>query len=170
MTALSTRWICFWPQWPPEDPILSYQDIFQRYQQNNVNLLRVWIGATVGVAWNQYLGGRNIYDGYLPRSALVPFYDPVANRTIMVMHIDYEPEGDTGWFDACRFEFWSDPEAVKQNTTYRLSQVPASISPPRETGFPNYGLGNWGWRRTAMIRAPVWWSPIMARTPGLGIY
>jgi hypothetical protein len=132
-----------------DDPVLKGQGDFETYQQNNINLLRVWISGTYGVAWNHYLGGRNIYDGYLPRAALVPFYDPVANRTTMTMRIDYEPGGDTGWFDACRFEFWDDPEAVKQNTTYRIRirYRGMDISGPRKPAFPNYGLvgkmGGW---------------------------
>lgn len=136
------------PNGPPiGNSALSYELDFQKYQQNRINLLRVWIGAIYGVAWNRYLGGRNIYDGYLPRSALLPF--TTGNRTTMAMRLDYEPEGDTGWFDACRFEFWDDPEAVKQNTDYRIKikYQGFDIAGPRKSAYPQYGfvakLGTW---------------------------
>ncbi|MBE7551507.1 MAG: hypothetical protein HS126_10590 [Anaerolineales bacterium] len=136
------------PNGPPlGNPALNYEPDFQVFQQNHINLLRVWISSIYGVAWNRYLGGRNLYDGYLPRSALLPFLS--GNRTTMAMFLDYEPEGDTGWFDACRFEFWDDPEAVKQNTNYRLriKYRGVAIAGPRNIAYPNYGLvgklGGW---------------------------
>jgi hypothetical protein len=136
------------PNGPPlGDPTLNYEPDFQVFQQNHINLLRVWISSIYGVAWNRYLGGRNIYDGYLPRSALLPFSS--GDRTTMTMFLDYEPEGDTGWFDACRFEFWDDPEAVKQNTNYRLriKYRGLEMTGPRNSAYPQYGfvakLGHW---------------------------
>lgn len=136
------------PNGPPlGNSTLNYEPDFQVFQQNHINLLRVWISSIYGVAWNRYLGGRNLYDGYLPRSALLPFSN--GNRTTMTMFLDYEPEGDTGWFDACRFEFWDDPEAVKQNTNYRLriKYRGLAIAGPRNIAYPNYGLvgklGDW---------------------------
>jgi hypothetical protein len=136
------------PNGPPlANPTLNYEPDFQVFQQNHINLLRVWISSIYGVAWNRYLGGRNLYDGYLPRSALLPFSN--GNRTTMTMFLDYEPEGDTGWFDACRFEFWDDPEAVKQNTNYRIriKYRGVAIAGPRNTAYANYGfvakLGAW---------------------------
>ncbi|HMN29364.1 MAG TPA: hypothetical protein PKE45_14535, partial [Caldilineaceae bacterium] len=132
------------------DPVLNGEASFHRFQQNHVNLLRIWISSLYGVAWNRYLGGRNLYDGYLPRSALLPFYDPVNQRYTMTMRLDYEPDGDTGWFDACRFEFWDDPEAVKQNTDYRLriKYRGVDITGPRNTSSPAYGFVgklDYGW-------------------------
>jgi hypothetical protein len=149
-TTFHAMGFAYGPNGPPlDDPILNSQGDLRTYQENNINLVRMWISGMYGVAWNHYLGGRNIYDGYLPRAALVPFYDPIADRATMTMLIDYEPEGDTGWFDGCRFEFWNDPEAVKQNTTYRIRirYRGRDITGPRNTAFPNYGfvgkMGGW---------------------------
>lgn len=131
-----------------EDPVLDHEGDFQTYQRNKINLLRVWISGLYGATWPHYLGGRNIYDGYLPRPGILPFYDPSSDRTTMTLHVDYELEGDTGWFDACRFERWNDPEAVKQNTNYRIriKYRGIDISGPRNSGLP-YGfvgkLGGW---------------------------
>lgn len=136
------------PNGPPlGNPTLNDEANFQRFQQNHVNLLRMWISNIYGTAWNRYLGGRNLYDGYLPRSALLPLTN--GSRTTLTTFLDYEPEGDTGWFDACRFEFWDDPEAVKQNTNYRLriKYRGVAIAGPRDTAYANYGLvgklGSW---------------------------
>jgi hypothetical protein len=65
------------------------------------------------------------------------------------MRLDYEPAGDTDWFDACRFKFWDVPEAVKQDTDYRIRirYRGMNISGPRDPAYPNYGLvgkvGGW---------------------------
>ena len=130
-------------------PALNTESDFQTFQQNHINLLRVWISSTYGAAWSHYLGGRNIYDGYLPRPGIMPLYDPLQARATMTLRIDYEPEGDTGWFDACRFEFWDDPEAVKPNTNYRIriKYRGENITGPRNPSYANYGfvakLGGW---------------------------
>jgi hypothetical protein len=122
---------------------------FQAYQQNHITLLRVWISSMYGAAWMHYLGGRNIYDGYLPRPGILPYHDDTGNRTTLALRLDYEPEGDTGWFDACRFRFWDNFEAVKPHTDYRLriQYSGFGISGPRDAAHSNYGLvgkfGNW---------------------------
>ena len=57
------------------------------------------------------------------------------------MRINYDG-GDNGWYDACRIQFWDDPEAVKPNTNYRL-QIKywgQNISGPRIPSSTNYGL------------------------------
>jgi hypothetical protein len=66
----------------------------------------------------------------------------------MTMRLDYEPTGDTGWFDACRLEFWDDL-AVKQHTNYRIriKYRGIGIAGPRNSAYPYYGLvakiGDW---------------------------
>lgn len=115
---------------------------FTTYKENGVNLIRTWISGIYGTAWLEWIGGRNIYNGYLPRSGIIPFYDPILKRTTLAQKFDYEIEGDTGWFDACRYRFWNHVEAVKPNTDYRL-QIKyrgESISGPRNPAFPEYGL------------------------------
>jgi hypothetical protein len=65
------------------------------------------------------------------------------------MRLDYEANGDTGWFDACRMQGTDDPEAVKPNTDYKI-QVRyrgLDITGPRDSAYPDYGLvvklGGW---------------------------
>lgn len=123
---------------------------FHEYGQNGINLVRYWISGMYGSAWLEWLGGRNIYDGYLPRAGTEAFHDPVRNQDVLTMRIDYETDGDTGWYDACRFQFWNDPEAVKPHTNYRLSiqYWGQNISGPRIQSSPSYGLvgkigGDW---------------------------
>ncbi len=115
---------------------------FATYKDNGVNLIRTWISGMYGTAWLEWIGGRNVYDGYLPRSGILPLYDPSLDRATLTQQIDYEIEGDTGWFDACRFQFWNHTEAVKANTTYRLriKYRGEYISGPRNQAYPDYGL------------------------------
>jgi hypothetical protein len=123
---------------------------FQEYSRYGINLIRNWISGIYGTAWLEWLGGRNIYDGYLPRAGTEAFHDPVRDQDVLTMRIDYETDGDTGWYDACRFQFWDDPEAVKPHTNYRLSikYWGQNISGPRVQSSPSYGLvgkigGDW---------------------------
>lgn len=132
-----------------DNPVLKNEPDFQRYRQNNINFLRIWISKLYGAAWLRYVGGRNLYDGYLPRPGLFPFSDSTMSRIRMTLRIDYEPDGDTGWFDACRFEAEENSEAVKQNTTYRIrvKYRGIDIEGPRDSASPKYGLvvklGGW---------------------------
>lgn len=125
-----------------EDPVLANAEAYQMFNENGINLLRLWISGVYGSAWLEWLGGRNLYDGYLPRTGLLPFYDPIRDQITMSQRVDYEPEGDSGWFDACRFRFWNDPEAVKPDTDYRLriKYWGQNISGPRDQTYPEYGL------------------------------
>jgi hypothetical protein len=124
------------------DPVLGNEDAFLTYQQNGINIIRTWISSLYGTAWLEWLGGRNMYDGYLPRPGILPFFDPIRDRYTLALLIDYEADGDTGWFDACRFQFRSDPEAVKPNTTYRLriKYWGKNITGLRNSSQPDYGL------------------------------
>ncbi len=125
-----------------DESILDKVPVYQNYEQNGINLTRIWISGIYGSAWLEWLGGRNQYDGYLPRSAIEPFHDPVNNRDLLTLQMDYEKDGDTGWFDACRFQFWDEPEAIKRNTNYRLQirYWGQDISGPRISSYSNYGL------------------------------
>lgn len=121
-----------------DDPIKNNETDFIELEKNHIHLLRNWISGLYGAAWPQWLGGRNIYDGYLPRPGSLPFHDSLRDRDLMTLYLTY-PEG---WFDACRFEFWDDAEAVKPNTTYRLriQYWGHNITGPRVEGYTNYGL------------------------------
>ena len=99
----------------------------------------MWISSIFGSAWNPYVGARNQYGGYLPRTGLVPFIDRDAEHTILAMRLDYESAGDSGWFDACRSLWSDDPEAVRPNTRYkiRVTYRGIGIEGPRRSGFPH---------------------------------
>jgi hypothetical protein len=123
-----------------DNPVTGNQPDFVEFQKNHIKLLRNWISSLYGSGWLEWIGGRNLYDGYLPRSGLVPIHDTANARDVMTQTIAY-PEY---WFDACRFQFWSDPEAVKPNTNYRLTVTylgqNITAGGPRVASSPNYGL------------------------------
>ena len=76
-------------------------------------------------------------------TGLVPVTDPASGRTVLAMQLDYESGGDTGWFDACRMQFWAgQEESIKPNTAYRVrvDYRAAGIAGPRNIKFPKYGL------------------------------
>jgi hypothetical protein len=132
-----------------EDPVLMNQADFEKYQDSDIQLLRVWISSIYGSSWNPYIGGRNLYDGYIPRTGLMPINGPGIDHRIIVMRLDYETEGDIGWFDACRLQGTDDLQAVKPNTNYkiRVGYRGFNITGPRESTYPDYGLvvklGGW---------------------------
>ena len=117
---------------------------YERLAANGVNLVRVAISSIYGSAWNNWIGGRNQYRGYLPVTGLVPFYDAVTARTTLTMRLDYEAGGDTGWFDACRMQLWWEDQSasIKPNTRYhiRVEYHGEGISGPRKPAFRNYGF------------------------------
>ena len=132
-----------------DKPILKNSAEFQTYKDNNINFLRIWTTSVFGSSWLHWMGGRDIYDGYLPRAGLLPFYDAQTDRTTLTQRIDIEPEGNVGWFDACRFDRWNDPAPLKQNTDYRI-QIKyrgVDIVGPADNGNPTYGFvtkfGGW---------------------------
>lgn len=124
------------------DPVTGNGPMLARFQQNGIQLIRSWISGIYGSAWLEWLGGRNLYNGYLPRPGILPFQEPESGELSMALRIDYEPEGDQGWFDGCRFQFWNDPEGVKQDTPYRLSITywGQGIEGPRRPGSEAFGL------------------------------
>jgi hypothetical protein len=132
-----------------DDPAAKGGPEYQKLGDYGVNFVRLWISSMFGSAWTPYVGGRNLYAGYLPRTGLVPYLDANTGQTTLTLRIDYESAGDTGWFDACRLQWWNDPESVKPQTTYRLRvrYRGSEITGPRNSGYPNYGfvakLGGW---------------------------
>jgi len=131
-----------------DDPTTKGGPAYARLAGSGVNLVRLWISSVFGSAWNIWIGGRNQYRGYLPNAGLLPFYDSTTGRTSLTVRLDYEPGGDTGWFDACRLQWWDDLESIKPNTTYRIRiQYHAEgITGPRIAGS-SHGLvakfGGW---------------------------
>jgi hypothetical protein len=133
-----------------DNPTLANEPHYRTYAQNGINLIRIWISGMYGTSWLEWLGGRNQYDGYLPRAGTEAFQDPLRAQDSLTMVMDYETGGDTGWYDACRFQFWNDPEAVKPDTDYRLEITywGEDIRGPRDASHSDYGLvgkigGNW---------------------------
>ena len=117
---------------------------YERLSANGVNLVRVWISSVYGSAWNDWIGGRNQYRGYLPVTGLVPFHDAATARTALAMRLDYEAGGDTGWFDACRMQLWWEDQAasITPNTRYRIrvEYHAEGIRGPRMPAFSDYGV------------------------------
>jgi len=127
---------------PLNAPSLGRESTYQTYNQNGINFERIWISEIYGTAWLEWIGGRNLYNDYLPRPGISPFFDPVRERFSLTQVIDYEPDGNTGWFDACRFQFSHDVEAIKPDTIYRLliKYWGKDIDGPRQIDHPEYGL------------------------------
>jgi Domain of unknown function (DUF5060) len=125
-----------------EDPTTKGAPEFRQLGAYGINFVRLWISSLYGSAWNPYVGGRNHYSGYLPVTGLAPFRDEMSGETTLAMRIDYEPGGDTGWFDACRLEWANNPEPVKPNTRYRVRATyrGRGISGPRNRRSPNFGF------------------------------
>jgi hypothetical protein len=126
-----------------DDPTRATEPIYQTYAANGINLLRVWASSLRGSAWLEWLGGRNAYDGYLPRSGLEAFQDAASNKAQLTQALEYDgPNLQSAWYDACRFQFWDHPEPVKPYTNYRLriKYRGAGIAGPRLAGGLNYGL------------------------------
>ncbi|MCC7173980.1 MAG: hypothetical protein IT159_02195 [Bryobacterales bacterium] len=111
---------------------------FAELSRNRILLVRAWLSGTYGSAWLRWVGGRNIYGGYLPRSGLLPFHDPVTGRDVMTLRLEYPQD----WFDACRYEFSSEPEPVKPDATYAftITYTGQNITGPRNPSSPEYGL------------------------------
>ena len=130
-------------------PFLENKSKYETFSQNGINFLRLWISGLYGAAWPEWLGTRNLYDGYLPRPGILPLEDPSISNPTMTLHVDYENEGNTGWFDGCRYQFWNDPEAIKPNTDYKViaRYFAKDISGPRDANYNDYGfvvkIGGW---------------------------
>ncbi|MEZ5317455.1 MAG: DUF5060 domain-containing protein [Vicinamibacterales bacterium] len=131
-----------------DDPVTKGAPAYRALAGYGVNFARVWIASLFGSAWTPWIGGRNQYRGYLPVTGLVPYTD-TDGRTALALRLDQEPEGDTGWFDACRMQFWDDPESVEPGRRYRLrvEYAASDLEGPRDPRVPAYGLvakiGGW---------------------------
>lgn len=118
---------------------------FRTMQQNGIQLVRMWWTADsiFGSQWNPYVESRNSYLGYLPRTGLFAFTDNLTGQTSIKMRIDYEPAGNTDWFDGCRtLGVWGTPVEVKPNTDYRIKVTYRgfNITGPRNAAYPKYGF------------------------------
>jgi len=126
-----------------DEPARATEPVYKTYAANGINLLRVWASSLHGSAWLEWIGGRNVYDGYLPRSGLEAFRDPASNKAQLTQVVEYDgPNLQSAWYDACRFQFWDNPESVKPNTTYRLriTYRGEGLAGPRVSGQLKYGL------------------------------
>lgn len=123
------------------DPVSKGGPMYRTISQFGVNFARLWMGSIYGSAWTPWVGGRNRYGGYLPVAGLEPFTVP-GEEPGLAMRMDYEAEGDTGWFDACRLRWTNDPEAVKPRTTYKVNATYTGrrVSGPRNLRVPEFGF------------------------------
>lgn len=124
-----------------EDPVTRGARAYQQLGAYGVNFVRLWVSSNYGSAWTPWIGGRNRYSGYLPVAGLAPFRDETGGTTLTTQ-LDYEPAGDTGWFDACRLEASFDQESVKPNTAYnvRATYRGRRIAGPRTPKSSSYGF------------------------------
>jgi hypothetical protein len=115
---------------------------FAGLSQNGMNLIRNWWSGSFGTGWPEWLGNRNQYDGYLPRTGYLPI-SSVGTVPKSIIRIDYEKSGDINWFDACRMQDWNVvPEAIKPNTAYTLKIIynGTGILGPRNPASAKYGV------------------------------
>jgi hypothetical protein len=124
-----------------EDPVTRGGPAYRQLSSYGVNFARLWVSSLYGSAWMPWIGGRNRYAGYLPVAGLTPFRDE-SGQTTLTTQMDYEPAGDTGWFDACRLEASFDQESVKPNTAYqvRATYRGRRIGGPRNPKSASYGF------------------------------
>lgn len=121
------------------------EDTFETLQENGIDLIRVWMtpASIFGSQWNPYYEVRNQYLGYIPRPGVLPFEDETTGKTTIKMRIDYDPDGNTGWFDAARvIGRWGTPTEVKPGTSYRIGVTYRGfdIVGPRDSAFTDFGL------------------------------
>lgn len=119
----------------------SNESRFNTMKQDNINLIRLWLSqwAIYGSAWGPWYGGRDDYDGYVPRTAL--YWRP-ENGGALTMLMRYTT-GNSDYTDACRMMgAYHGRIAVKPNTNYKISITYRAygIAGPRVTSSPNYGL------------------------------
>jgi hypothetical protein len=118
---------------------------FQTMQKNGIQLIRTWwTGPSVfGSQWNPYFELRNQYNGYVPRAGVLAFTDDLTGKASIKMRIDYEPEGNTGWFDGCRvIGQWGTPTEVKPNARYllRVTYRGFNLTGPRNAASSQFGF------------------------------
>ncbi|RPI29586.1 MAG: hypothetical protein EHM61_01130 [Acidobacteria bacterium] len=119
---------------------------FQTMQKNGIQLIRTWAWMASSVfasQWNPYYELRNQYLGYVPRTGLLAFDDDVTGTTSIKMRVDYEPGGNTGWFDGARVVgSWGTPTEVKPDTRYFIKVVYRGfdIAGPRNYASPSFGF------------------------------
>lgn len=79
-----------------DNPGLNNEPRYQKFSQHGINFIRVWISGMYSASWLEWLGGRKIYDGYLPRAGTEAFHDSLSNHDSLTMVVDYKPGGDRG--------------------------------------------------------------------------
>ena len=116
-----------------DDPTTTGAPKYAQLGANGIDFARIWLSGMYGVAWPMWLGGRNLYDGYLPRSGLRAL--TTGSETRLTQQLTYPQD----WFDSVRGLFWDDPPAVARNTTYRVQVTyrGIGITGPRVPGHPH---------------------------------
>ena len=118
------------------------QPLYNELAGSGVTLVRMWISSLFGSAWTPYIGGRNQYRGYLPNAGLVTVSAAPEHQTEFAMMLDWNEDGDTGWFDACRLLGRDSLDAVLPGTSYLITAEFASwdVEGPRDMRSPDFGL------------------------------
>ena len=126
---------------PLNDPVIGNDSVFNLLKQNDLKLVRYWISGLYGAAWPQWTSAKG-YNGYLPQVGILPT-DKVQGIPRLTWLLDQEASGgNIGWFGNCLMPGWEDPEAIKQNTNYKLAitYYGEGIQEPRNASFPKYGV------------------------------
>ena len=130
-----------------DSPETKARPQFEALGRGGVSLVRIWASSVYGSAWHPLVGARNQYRGYLPTIGLLPTRGDGPDEHELALRIDYEEEGDTGWFDACRIYVEAVP--VKPHAYYRIAVEYKldSLQGPREGPGREHGLvaklGGW---------------------------
>lgn len=106
-----------------------------------VSLARVWVNSLYPSAWSEWIGGRNLYDGYVPRLGSKAYNGVLCLCLASASAYSYAAGGSGGWFDAVFGQGWDTPEAIEPSTNYHIEVQYAGvgITGPR-TGGSSYGL------------------------------
>ena len=131
------------PFWTPgielvaglDNPSLNNQPLFGTMDDYNIRLVRMWLSDIWGSAWIEWHQGNGAYDGYLPRASLEPVQSGDGKQYLAAVLMEAD-----GWYHPCRYQGWTDPEAVEQSTNYRfqITYRATNITGPRTTG--SYGV------------------------------
>ena len=123
-----------------DNPVTDNDASLAPLTQAGIHLIRSWHSGLFGSSWLEWLGGRGIYDGYLPRAGLESFHDPVSGNNQLTLAL--RPTTPSGWYDGCRFDAQNGSISIKPNTNYRLQiRYQAScIAGPENSSNPNYGV------------------------------
>ena len=124
------------------EPRAKAAPLYAQLAGSGVSLVRLWISSLFGSAWTPYIGFRNQYRGYLPNAGLVPVSAAPDHEPQLAMLMDWDEDGDTGWFEACRLLGRDSLDAVQPETSYLVQAKYAAwgVTGPRDMRAPDFGF------------------------------